>query len=35
MKTPEQLKEAIRNFASKNNLRALDVQHMFIFHVPQ
>ena len=29
MKTPEQLKGAIRNFASKNNLRALDVQHMF------
>lgn len=31
MKTPEQLKGAIRNFASKNNLRALDVQHMFMF----
>ena len=31
MKTPEQLKGAIRNFASKNNLRALDVQHMFLF----
>ncbi len=31
MKTPEQLKGAIRNFAAKNNLRALDVQHMFMF----
>lgn len=27
MKTPEQLKGAIRNFAAKNHLRALDVQH--------
>lgn len=31
MKTPEQLKGAIRNFAAKNHLRALDVQHMFMF----
>ncbi len=31
MKTPEQLKGAIRNFAANNNLRALDVQHMFMF----
>lgn len=31
MRTPEQLKGAIRNFAAKNHLRALDVQHMFMF----
>ena len=31
MKTLEQLKGAIRNFAAKNHLRALDVQHMFMF----
>lgn len=31
MKNPEQLKGAIRNFAKKNSLRALDVQYMVLF----
>ena len=31
MKTPEQLKGVIRNFAAKNHLRALDVQQAGYF----
>ena len=31
MKTPEQVKGAIRNYAAKNNLRAQEVLQMFLF----
>jgi len=33
MKTPEQLKGAIRNIASKKNLRPQEVLQMFLFWI--